>query len=310
MEYCSDGDLFSLVKKGYLKDEARTTDRYCLFKQLVQGINYLHSHGVAHRDIKLENLLVTDRCKLKLTDFGISEVFSGIHPGLREAGGQCGTGMEDDEVRWSKGRCGSQPYMAPEVLLKSAPDASDTDNRYDPRAIDVWSSAIIMIYLTFGGGMWEIADESQRWYRELVAAWAKCDAKRAAAREKMLAGATTDKSSDSDTSAGAVDVAPESMFPNFEPLKRHIKSLTLRRLLLQMLHPDPQQRISIAEVAATRWLRNADCCQPESFEEPRPFDASKLGRVPTKVCCHDHLPPASHSMTMPSLGKMPGHVGY
>jgi protein-serine/threonine kinase len=118
MEYCPEGDLFNLVQKGYLTKDDRSTDRLCIFKQLVQGIHYLHNHGIAHRDIKLENILVTSQSKLKITDFGVSEVFSGTHPGLRAAGGQCGKNM--NEVRLcAPGICGSMPYIAPEVVIKS-----------------------------------------------------------------------------------------------------------------------------------------------------------------------------------------------
>lgn len=117
MEYCQEGDLFSLVQKGYLTGPDRLTDRLCLFKQLVQGINYLHEHGIAHRDIKLENLLITNTSKLKITDFGVSEVFSGIHPGLRQAGGECGKEMKDVRL-CAPGICGSMPYIAPEVVVK------------------------------------------------------------------------------------------------------------------------------------------------------------------------------------------------
>jgi protein-serine/threonine kinase len=117
MEYCDHGDLFNLVKHGHLKTEARSKDRLCLFKQLVQGVHYLHSNGIAHRDIKLENLLIKGTSTLKITDFGVSEVFTGIHPGLRAAGGQCGKDMGDVRL-CEPGICGSLPYIAPEVLKK------------------------------------------------------------------------------------------------------------------------------------------------------------------------------------------------
>lgn len=117
MEYCDQGDLFHLVGQKYLSKEEHRSDRLCLFKQLIQGLNYLHRNGIAHRDIKLENLLITKDSKLKITDFGVSEVFAGIHPGLRAAGGQCGKEM--GEVRLcAPGMCGSLPYVAPEVLEK------------------------------------------------------------------------------------------------------------------------------------------------------------------------------------------------
>lgn len=118
MEFCDQGDLFSLVNQKYLAKDCHQVDRLCLFKQLIQGLNYLHSNGIAHRDVKLENLLITKDSKLKITDFGVSEVFAGIHPGLRAAGGQCGKDMQ--EVRLcAPGICGSPPYIAPEVIAKN-----------------------------------------------------------------------------------------------------------------------------------------------------------------------------------------------
>lgn len=118
MEFCDQGDLFGLVSQKYLSREDHLVDRLCLFKQLIQGINYLHTHGIAHRDVKLENLLLTKDSKLKITDFGVSEVFAGIHPGLRASGGQCGKDM--GEIRLCPpGMCGSPPYVAPEVIAKS-----------------------------------------------------------------------------------------------------------------------------------------------------------------------------------------------
>lgn len=117
MEFCEQGDLFSLVSQKYLARQDHQLDRLCIFKQLIQGLNYLHSNGIAHRDVKLENLLITKESKLKITDFGVSEVFAGIHPGLRSAGGHCGKSMQ--EVRLcAPGICGSPPYIAPEVIAK------------------------------------------------------------------------------------------------------------------------------------------------------------------------------------------------
>ena len=117
MEFCEQGDLFSLVNQKYLDQAGHKVDRLCLFKQLIQGLNYLHSHGIAHRDVKLENLLITKDSKLKITDFGVSEVFAGIHPGLKSAGGQCGKEMQDVRL-CAPGICGSPPYIAPEVIAK------------------------------------------------------------------------------------------------------------------------------------------------------------------------------------------------
>ncbi|KAI1339276.1 kinase-like domain-containing protein [Xylariaceae sp. FL0016] len=284
MEYCSEGDLFGLVKQKYLLEPSRQADRICLFKQLCQGINYLHENGIAHRDIKLENLLITKDSKLKITDFGVSEVFSGIHPGLREAGGQCGVGM--GEVRLCKpGICGSPPYIAPEVLAKLGD--------YDPRPLDVWSSAIVCVNLFFGGNLWDEAKKGQQWYDSLCAVWEKTEAKKEA---KKLENPD--------------DLSEPPQYPNFKPFTM-IELMPLRRLLTKMLHPNPEKRITIKEVVTDRWMKNAECCQLESYEDPAKYiDVSKkncLKGSMGKIYCHNHLPPQS---TGHSLPPMPGQPGY
>ncbi|PHH58587.1 hypothetical protein CDD81_5147 [Ophiocordyceps australis] len=282
MEYCSEGDLFGLVQKGHLKGDDKKKDRLCLFKQLIQGVAYLHANGIAHRDIKLENLLLTKDSKLKITDFGVSEVFSGTHPGLRESGGQCGRNM--GQVRLcAPGICGSEPYIAPEVLAKKS--------HYDARALDVWGTAIVMIYLTFGGAIWSRAEAGNLHYDKLVQGWAKWDKK----HPEQGASIT------------------DSDYPSCVALDVGVNPPALRRLLLQMLNPDPSRRIAIDEVLGNRWMRNVECCQVESYDDQALLiDASKkdtCAKIGTKkIFCHNHLPPkatGSHS-----LGKMPGQPGY
>lgn len=69
---------------------------------LALGVNYLHTYGIMHRDIKLQNIMMadnTDQAEPKLVDFGFSKI---IGPGIYE-----------------KEYFGSQGYCAPEVILKS-----------------------------------------------------------------------------------------------------------------------------------------------------------------------------------------------
>jgi len=57
MEYCQNGDLFDLVKKFGKLNEGIARN---LFLQILNGLEYLHSKvGVAHLDLKLENILVS-----------------------------------------------------------------------------------------------------------------------------------------------------------------------------------------------------------------------------------------------------------
>lgn len=265
MQYCSEGDLLNLISLKYLSKEEHLSSRLCIFKQLTRGIDYLHSHGIAHRDIKPENLLITKDGCLKITDFGVSEVFAGKHPGARSAGGQCGKDM--GEIRLCQpGICGSPPYMAPEVVAKTGD--------YDPRLVDVWSAGIVVLCMTANGVLWnEASAGSSPQYDELVKGWEKWTAKH---------------------DPGAV--ITEVDYPHVKFFDTFINPPALRRLLLTMLHPDPAKRVFISQVANNRWLKNIECCQPDS-NEPCSIDISKSrtslkGLV--KVVHHNHLPPKHH----------------
>ncbi|CAI7905247.1 unnamed protein product, partial [Closterium sp. NIES-53] len=71
MEYLDGGDLFSLLHACEALEESAA----CFYTaELVQALEYLHSLGVVHRDIKPDNLLIAHDGHIKLTDFGLSRV--------------------------------------------------------------------------------------------------------------------------------------------------------------------------------------------------------------------------------------------
>ena len=86
---------------------------------------YLHEKGVVHRDIKPENLLLTEGEVLKLSDFGLATVF-----------------RHNDKERLLERRCGTMPYIAPEVLCKS---------RYNAMPADTWSCGMVLLAMLVGG---------------------------------------------------------------------------------------------------------------------------------------------------------------
>jgi len=69
MEYVPYGDLFSLVSQRPFSEKLART----IFKQILSGVEYLHSKGLAHLDLKLENILVDPREGVKVIDFDACE---------------------------------------------------------------------------------------------------------------------------------------------------------------------------------------------------------------------------------------------
>jgi protein-serine/threonine kinase len=121
--------LYEILRNGKLT----MVEINCCFKQLVHGVDYLHSMGVAHRDLKPENLLIDSSGHVKITDFGVSDVFRTCW---------------EKEPHKSKGLCGSEPYIAPEEF---------TGEPYDARKVDVWSCGIIYYAMLFHGVPWRCA---------------------------------------------------------------------------------------------------------------------------------------------------------
>ncbi|KAJ7580991.1 kinase-like domain-containing protein [Mycena floridula] len=128
LELAAGGDLFDkIVPDVGLGDEIAQV----YFKQLVAGIDYIHKQGVCHRDLKPENILLDGAGTLKISDFGLSSVFM-----LKETG----------KTRRLSERCGSLPYVAPEL----SGDAS-----YEAQPIDIWGIGVILYTLLAGNTPWD-----------------------------------------------------------------------------------------------------------------------------------------------------------
>lgn len=122
MEYCEGGELYYLV---YEKRRLELNECRHIFFQIMLGVQFVHSMNLSHRDLKLENILLSDKKKscVKLTDFGFIREFN---PQSR---------------RFLTTICGTTVYMAPELL---------SGQKYSGFAIDVWSLGIILYTMLYG----------------------------------------------------------------------------------------------------------------------------------------------------------------
>lgn len=93
-EHCPHGDLLDALtrKKRFSEQEAKTW-----FIQLVNAIQYCHSLGIIHRDLKLENILLDENDHVKICDFGFAR--------------------QTDKNQMLKTFCGSLAYSAPGKLI-------------------------------------------------------------------------------------------------------------------------------------------------------------------------------------------------
>ena len=138
MEFVSGGDMYDHLKSfkprrrlnagvgvirtfGFNEPDAR---RY--FQQLVSAVEFMHSKGVVHRDLKLENCLVDPLFRyIKLADFGLSAAVD-TRPGA---------------TTYLKTPCGSPHYAAPEVI---------SGKPYLGRPSDIWSCGVILYAMMTG----------------------------------------------------------------------------------------------------------------------------------------------------------------
>ncbi|CAN6338863.1 unnamed protein product [Urochloa humidicola] len=123
MELAPGGDLLSrlasLPRRRLPEHAARR-----VFAQLAAALAYCHARGVAHRDVKLQNVLLLDSGVIKVSDFGLSAL-----PDTLRDDGRLHTA------------CGTPAYAAPEVLRRKS---------YDGAKADAWSCGVILFVLLAG----------------------------------------------------------------------------------------------------------------------------------------------------------------
>ena len=117
-DFVDNGELFSYIVAKQRLPEAEACR---FFRQIVHAVQYCHSRKICHRDLKLENILLTKSLDIKIIDFGLSNVLS-----------------KDYKLKTA---CGSPSYASPEMLSQKKDDGP---------MVDVWSVGVILYAMLCG----------------------------------------------------------------------------------------------------------------------------------------------------------------
>ncbi|KAG2731451.1 hypothetical protein G9P44_005867 [Scheffersomyces stipitis] len=237
MEYCP-YDFFNLVMSGLMSTE----EVCCYFRQIVSGVAFLHENGLAHRDLKLDNCVVSEFGILKLIDFGSAVQFrkeitdpNASHDDLVD---------EQYTLVKAKGIVGSDPYLSPEVL------ASPSEG-YDPRAADVWSVAVIFCCMILKRFPWKIPRISDPSYRSFVGAPSNASEDPVTVMQNSVSEMTVSSSVKS-TRNGHHSQGPERLM--------RLLPEASRELVRRMLILDPANRILMADVLQDDFINSIEQC--------------------------------------------------
>ncbi|EGV64715.1 kinase-like protein, partial [Yamadazyma tenuis ATCC 10573] len=136
LDYASNGELLSLIKKYNTLNEDCV--RY-FGAQILDAIKYMHDNGVIHRDIKPENILLDDKLRIQITDFGTARLLEKVSEESEEY---------PVDVR-AKSFVGTAEYVSPELL----------DNKYCGKPGDIWAFGCILYQMIAGKPPFKAANE-------------------------------------------------------------------------------------------------------------------------------------------------------
>lgn len=177
MEFIDGGELYDLVEQLQQRNPPVTLDEptaRSYFVQIVQGLSYVHSFGVGHRDLSLENILIEARTGVcKVIDMGMCLRMSAA-PAAAVAAAAAVAGSvltfdgpltrdDGDEQPLvyllipPQGTCGKRNYIAPEIIQNSHP--------FSPCKVDAWSLGVVLFLLLCGTPPVDIASNLDQRYQ-------------------------------------------------------------------------------------------------------------------------------------------------
>lgn len=277
MEYAP-YDLFATVMTGKMSKEEVT----CATMQILNGVAYLHSMGLAHRDLKLDNVVINEHGIMKIIDFGSAVVFRyPFEDEIVKASGELKhiPYYNQFEADIHAGIVGSDPYLAPEVY---------NNNKYDPRAVDIWSLAIMYCCMTLRRFPWKAPRLTDVSYKLFVAPPTPGTPGVEHLRRPSGGTSLNPDIISRDESLTAEDIRAKKGQPPPQQaqdgqggekqgvLKGPWRLLRLlpretRFIIGRMLEVDPERRATLDEVLCDKWIKGSVFC--------RQFGANRIERA-------------------------------
>jgi len=136
-ELAPNGELFDFVSEVDSLGGSKVKYARSLFRQCVEGVQYLHQKGIAHRDLKLENCFLDSKCDIKIADFGLMKIFANGNSNLETT-------------------LGTPNYMAPEIRA----------GKYNGEQTDIFALGVMLfMILTCQEPFTEASEKNKHWLR-------------------------------------------------------------------------------------------------------------------------------------------------
>lgn len=261
LESVEGGELFEYLAQEQLEISQREWLVRRIFGELAHAVGWMHTINLVHRDIKLENIILTRQLRslrplhptklpeqplIKLTDFGLSRFIDPNAPHLET-------------------RCGSEEYAAPELII---------GKRYDGRQTDVWAMGVVLYALLSGSLPFLSSGEGSN---PSINGRGMANA-REDSHESHLIDARARKSQllriakgDLRWPSQANDECHDTPDPEVCPSQHRLITPPARLLVARLLRRDAAKRAAAWDVWDETWMRHGSFHGKEASAQGQPF---------------------------------------